>query len=175
MVIQQPNYLCFVRTRTTMICVRRKIWSETEQITQPTGRGSCGGSCAKTRTRKTYVGVKRHSAQSACDWAPVSTGAPKHLQNVELMLLGKWEKRWNQFKPRQCREGLTSWWQVQGQLVHTWEFHCGINFKCMCLFYNLKIGDTLSENLDNQYIVFFADILISENTKIQLRHEKHKD
>lgn len=38
--------------------MRRKIWSETEPITRPTGRGSGGGSGAKARTRKTYVGVK---------------------------------------------------------------------------------------------------------------------
>lgn len=58
-----------------MIRVRRKIWSETEQITQPTGRGSCGGSCAEARTRKTYVGLKRHYRQSACHWTGLRESA----------------------------------------------------------------------------------------------------
>lgn len=38
-----------------MICVKRKIW--TDKITQPTGRGTCGGSHAKAQMRKTYVKV----------------------------------------------------------------------------------------------------------------------
>lgn len=58
-----------------MICVRRKIWSETEQITQPTGRGRCGGSRAKAPMRKTYVGVKRHYRQSTCNWTGLRKSA----------------------------------------------------------------------------------------------------
>lgn len=73
-----------------MICVRRKIWSETEQVTRPTGRGSCGGGRAKARKRKTYVGVEGPCRQSACNWCEgIRRWSDRELVCVGPMFPGK--------------------------------------------------------------------------------------
>lgn len=83
------------------ICLRRKIWSETEQITRPTGRGSCGGSLAEAQTRKMYVSVsirqKKGGTEEACNVLveyfvvneQETDSSLKNKLNVELLIVFK--------------------------------------------------------------------------------------